>query len=560
MIKTLYIKDFILIQEACIQFRPGFTAITGETGAGKSILIGAIGLILGGRADTRTVREGATKAIIEATCDIADVADLKELFEQNDLDYNLLTTIRREVTATGKSRAFVNDTPVSATLLKQIGERLVDIHSQHHNMLIGDPAFQMQVVDALAHSHELRSEYTKAYQLYKKAVQHLTQAKQQLLKEQEQQELFRFQYAELSDAQIKPNEDAETEERMHLLQHAQDIIETLSVLSAFNEDQPNDMGVVQQLVGVEKKLSALHSHFSPAEELYERLQSVRIDLQDIISSAGDLLSRSDFDTSDLPLLENRYDFLQGLLYKYKKNNANDLIAERDRLGKLLENIENSDQYLQTLQNEVNTTLAQAKQKAQALTEERAKAAEQILPNLHSLLAELGIAGASFRIAIEPLPELSPTGADAISFLFGTNKQAALRPIQEIASGGEISRFMLALKTILSSHATLPTVIFDEIDTGVSGEVADKLGRVMQRLSKHLQVIAITHLPQIAVQAAQQLVVSKQEQEQGYATTIHEVKENERVYEIATMLSGENVTDQAIENARALLAATPHQNN
>lgn len=560
MIKTLYIKDFILIQEACIQFRPGFTAITGETGAGKSILIGAIGLILGGRADTRTVREGATKAIIEATCDIAAVADLKELFEQNDLDYNLLTTIRREVTATGKSRAFVNDTPVSATLLKQIGERLVDIHSQHHNMLIGDPAFQMQVVDALAHSHELRSEYTKAYQLYKKAVQHLTQAKQQLLKEQEQQELFRFQYAELSDAQIKPNEDAETEERMHLLQHAQDIIETLSVLSAFNEDQPNDMGVVQQLVGVEKKLSALHSHFSPAEEFYERLQSVRIDLLDIISSAGDLLSRSDFDTSDLPLLENRYDFLQGLLYKYKKNNANDLIAERDRLGKLLENIENSDQYLQTLQNEVNTTLAQAKQKAQALTEERAKAAEQILPNLHSLLAELGIAGASFRIAIEPLPELSPTGADAISFLFGTNKQAALRPIQEIASGGEISRFMLALKTILSSHATLPTVIFDEIDTGVSGEVADKLGRVMQRLSKHLQVIAITHLPQIAVQAAQQLVVSKQEQEQGYATTIHEVKENERVYEIATMLSGENVTDQAIENARALLAATPHQNN
>lgn len=560
MIKTLYIKDFILIQEACIQFRPGFTAITGETGAGKSILIGAIGLILGGRADTRTVREGATKAIIEATCDIADVADLKELFEQNDLDYNLLTTIRREVTATGKSRAFVNDTPVSATLLKQIGERLVDIHSQHHNMLIGDPAFQMQVVDALAHSHELRSEYTKAYQLYKKAVQYLTQAKQQLLKEQEQQELFRFQYAELSDAQIKPNEDAETEERMHLLQHAQDIIETLSVLSAFNEDQPNDMGVVQQLVGVEKKLSALHSHFSPAEELYERLQSVRIDLQDIISSAADLLSRSDFDTSDLPLLENRYDFLQGLLYKYKKNNANDLIAERDRLGKLLENIENSDQYLQTLQNEVNTTLAQAKQKAQALTEERAKAAEQILPNLHSLLAELGIAGASFRIAIEPLPELSPTGADAISFLFGTNKQTALRPIQEIASGGEISRFMLALKTILSSHATLPTVIFDEIDTGVSGEVADKLGRVMQRLSKHLQVIAITHLPQIAVQAAQQLVVSKQEQEQGYATTIHEVKENERVYEIATMLSGENVTDQAIENARALLAATPHQKN
>ena len=347
---------------------------------------------------------------------------------------------------------------------------------------------------------------------------------------------------------------------MHLLQHAQDIIETLSVLSAFNEDQPNDMGVVQQLVGVEKKLSALHSHFFPAEELYERLQSVRIDLQDIISSAGDLLSRSDFDTSDLPLLENRYDFLQGLLYKYKKNNANDLIAERDRLGKLLENIENSDQYLQTLQNEVNTTLAQAKQKAQALTEERAKAAEQILPNLHSLLAELGIAGASFRIAIEPLPELSPTGADAISFLFGTNKQTALRPIQVISSGGEISRFMLALKTILSSHATLPTVIFDEIDTGVSGEVADKLGRVMQRLSKHLQVIAITHLPQIAVQAAQQLVVSKQEQEQGYATTIHEVKENERVYEIATMLSGENVTDQAIENARALLAATPHQNN
>ena len=555
MIRSLYIKDFILIESLQIDLFEGFTAITGETGAGKSILIGAIGLILGNRADSKSVREGASKAIIEAECDLEGIQGVRELMEREDLDYSPTTLIRREITPQGKSRAFINDTPVNAGTLKLIGERLVDIHSQHHNMLIGDADFQMNVLDTLAGDNDLLTQFQQRFQEYKAAKVRLEDERREVEEMQRSLELAQFQAEELLDANLSQGEDRQLEEKLQLLRHAQEITDTLSAVAALTADTPDDSAPGDRLTSLEQRLSNVAPHFPQGNELLERLQSLRIDLYDIAFTATDLLDRTDLDLSETDRLEARFDMLQTLLYKYKVSNVDDLITERDRLLDFLDRVDHSAEHLDRLSRAVEDSLQSATQSAEMLTSARRKAADSILPELHELLTELGIAGASFRVSITPTEALSPTGQDSVEFLFATNQGKTLRPIHEIASGGEISRFMLALKTILSARTVLPTVIFDEIDTGVSGEVAEKLGRVMERLSRHLQVIAITHLPQIASLARHQLVVAKALKGDHYVTTIREVTDEERVNEIASMLSGAAVTSQAIENARVLLDHT-----
>lgn len=555
MIQHIYIKDFVLIHELDITLSDGFTSITGETGAGKSILIGAISLILGARADSRTVREGCQKAIVEAECDLSGIEGMEQIFKDNDLDYSQVCVLRRELTIAGKSRAFVNDSPVPISVLKQISGYLVDIHSQHDNMLIGDEDFQRSVIDTLADNAQIRTEYVDAYSTYHEAMRALKEEREFVAQQKKEEDYISFQYQQLEDARLATGEMTELENRLAMAQHAQEISEVLHGLSAFVSDSTTEYSVLEQIGIVCKQLSRVATHYAPIQSLHDRLESLRIELNDIVSEASDMAGATDVDPSELPMVESRLDLLQSLMVKHGVTDADELIPLRDQYGERLQRITHSDERLRALEDEVKAKYQNARERAERLTQSRKVASEALLPGLHELMSELGIAGASFRVAITPLDDLAPHGGDAISFLLATNKKTVLQPISEIASGGEISRFMLALKTILAEKAVLPTVIFDEIDTGVSGEVAEKLGRVMSRLSKSLQVLTITHLPQIAAMAEHQLVVSKSDSTEGYHTTISAVEGEERVHEIANMLSGARITDAAVSHARILL--NPH---
>lgn len=551
MIQHIHIKDFVLIDELSLDLRPGFSSITGETGAGKSILIGAIGLVSGNRADSRAVREGAAKAIIEVVCSVENKEALKVLFDDNDLDFGEVCTLRREITSGGKSRAFINDTPVTTNLMKEVGGHLIDIHSQHHNMLIGEPAYQMGVVDTLAGTAGLLEEYKGAFSEYKSAQRKLEEERERIEKQRKDIDYIQFQYQQLDEAKIRPNEIEEIEERLALAHNAQDITEALSALVGL-ADRGNMESPLDEIAMVAKKLGKITDSYTQAAEMAERLEAIRIELSDLTALGADAVESLSIDHSEVELLEQRADLLQSLLFKHNLKSTSELITLRDDYETQLQGIDDADDHILRLEKEVSLAFKKAKALADKLTQKRLSVSETLLPELEHLIKELGISGATFAIELTPAESLSYNGADKVSFLFATNKQTSLRPIREIASGGEISRFMLALKTILAARAVLPTVIFDEIDTGVSGEVAGKLGKVMQTLSRNLQVITITHLPQIAALADHQYVVSKREEDTTFVTTIEECVGEERVNELAGMLSGAHVTEAAIQNARALL--------
>lgn len=551
MIQHIHIKDFVLIDELSLDLRPGFSSITGETGAGKSILIGAIGLVSGNRADSRAVREGAAKAIIEIVCSVENKEPLKVLFDDNDLDFGEVCTLRREITSGGKSRAFINDTPVTTNLMKEVGGHLIDIHSQHHNMLIGEPAYQMGVVDTLAGTAGLLEEYKGAFSEYKSAQRKLEEERERIEKQRKDIDYIQFQYQQLDEAKIRPNEIEEIEERLALAHNAQDITEALSALVGL-ADRGSMESPLDEIAMVAKKLGKITDSYTQAAEIAERLEAIRIELSDLTALGADAVESLSIDHSEVELLEQRADLLQSLLFKHNLKSTSELITLRDDYETQLQGIDDADDHILRLEKEVSLTLKKAKALADKLSQKRLSVSETLLPELEYLIKELGISGATFAIELTPAESLSYNGADKISFLFATNKQTSLRPIREIASGGEISRFMLALKTILAARAVLPTVIFDEIDTGVSGEVAGKLGKVMQTLSRNLQVITITHLPQIAALADHQYVVSKREEDTTFVTTIEECVGEDRVTELAGMLSGAHVTEAAIQNARALL--------
>lgn len=553
MITRLFIRDFILIKELELRFHDGFTSITGETGAGKSILVGAIGLILGNRADYKGIRDGASKAIIEAEFNIAGKVGIESIFAEYDLDFDEQCTLRRELTINGKSRAFVNDTPVTTAVLKLIGEQLVDIHSQHHNMLIGDATYQLKVLDTLSNNQILLREYSDTYTSYIQAKQTLATELRRIEQQTKEEEFITFQLEQLQSAQLKKEELSQLEERQAIAQHGSEISEALQQVLSFSEGNEERVGVVEQVHSVVKLLSRVSEHYTQVSELNNRLVSVEVELNDIIREASSLLDTIEVDPQELEQIEMRLDLIQSLLFKFRVTSVEDLILLRDKYEKIVQEITNSEEYVKHLENDVIEKQSRATVIANQLTEKRKKAAESLLKPLHTLMDELGIAGATFKVDMQMLPNLNEEGQDGVQFLFATNKQTTLQPISEIASGGEISRFMLALKTILAEHTVLPTVIFDEIDTGVSGEIAEKLGRVMTRLGANIQVLSITHLPQIAALAQHQLVVAKVEEEEGYFTTIHEVEGENRVWQLATMLSGSEMTDAALANARELLS-------
>ena len=550
MLKHLYIKNFTLIDTLDIELHPGFSVITGETGAGKSIILGAIGLLLGQRADSKTIKQGADKCIIEAHFDLSRY-NMGSFFAENDIEYDIDDCIvRRELTASGKSRAFINDTPVQLSMLKELGDRLMDIHSQHQNLLLNKQDFQLNVVDILADDSKELDAYRQTFFQYRKAEQELSQLREDIERNRQNVDFLQFQYQELSSVNLKEGELEELEQKSDTMTHSEDIKSAL--YEADNAFQDEDNGIIRSLRSSISALNGISKVFPDAKELTERMDSAYIELKDIASEISDHLEDIDFDPSELDSVNNRLDKLYDLQKKYRAETIEELITTRDDLQQKLNNIENSDEALESLQASVAKLRADVEKKADALTKLRTKAAQKIEKDMQSRLVPLGMPNVRFNISITK-EQPGTYGQDKVAFLFSANTSTPLQPVSQVASGGEIARVMLSLKAMISGAVKLPTIIFDEIDTGVSGKIAEKMAEIMQEMGNNeRQVISITHLPQIAALGSTHYKVSKEETAQGTTTSMTMLTPDERVREIAQMLSGSDVSDAAIQNAKELL--------
>ena len=550
MLRQLIIKDYTLIDRLDIDFKPGFSVITGETGAGKSIILGAIGLLLGNRADTRLIKDGKEKCTIEAHFDLSHYS-LEAFFHDNDIDYDAEDTIlRRELSANGKSRAFINDTPIPLMVMKQLGEQLVDIHSQHQNLLLAQENFQLDTVDIIAKSQPLLSDYRKLYDRYQQACLLMERKKQDMNVTKQNEEFMRFQYKELSEAHLSDGEQEELEQQCQAMSHAEEIksavYETHSLLSQ------DSIGICGQVRSATMNLHGVEKVYQPVAELAERLDSAFIELKDISQEIAQLLDHIDFDPQELEKVNQRLDLLNTLEHKYHVNSIAELIDKRDELEEKLSHIDNSEEELSLLQDQIDKLQVAAKKEASKLTDLRTKAARTIEKEIEERLVPMGIPNVRFQVQITE-KEMGADGSDKIAFLFSANKSTPLMPVSQVASGGEIARVMLALKAMISGTVKLPTIIFDEIDTGVSGRVAEKMAQIMHEMGdKDRQVISITHLPQIAALGSTHYRVSKEETSEGTRTTMTMLSEDERIREIAQMLSGSDITEAAVNNAKELL--------
>ena len=550
MLKRLYIKNFALIDELDIELHPGFSVITGETGAGKSIILGAIGLLLGQRADSKTLKQGAERCIIEAHFDLSRY-DLEPFFNENDIDYDAEDTIiRRELTAAGKSRAFINDTPVALSMLKELGDQLMDVHSQHQNLLLNKQDFQLSVIDILAKDQAQLADYQEIYSKLQETSRQLQQLKEDIARNSQQQDFLQFQYEELENARLTEGEQEELEQQQDLLSHAEDIKSALYEANQALDDE--QQGVVQQVRRAMNAISSISKVMPQSSELEERLQSCHIELKDISEEVSRLLEETDFDPSELDSINNRLDRLYELEKKYHAESVEELVAQRDTLKQQLQNIENSDEAVAELEAKCQQLKTKCQQQADALTKLRQKAGKEIEKQMQQRLVPLGMPNIRFEVSIAK-GELTKNGQDSVNFLFSANTSTPLQPIAQVASGGEIARVMLSLKAMISGAVKLPTIIFDEIDTGVSGKIAEKMGSIMQEMGSYeRQVISITHLPQIAALGSHHYRVSKEETKQGTTSRMEELTSDERINEIAQMLSGSTITTAAVENARQLL--------
>lgn len=550
MLQALNIQNYALINE--LEFTPtqGLTVITGETGAGKSIIMGALGLILGQRADAKTVRTGATKCVIEANFNIESYK-LQPFFEENDLEYDAENTIiRREILATGKSRAFINDVPVQLTTLKTLGDFLIDIHSQHQNLLIGKDTFQLEVIDTLANNQKERAEYASLYKELQEHRRHLKALQEAATQGAQEADFARFQFKQLEEAQLKEGELEELESEQELLSHAEEIKGGLLQIS--NQLDSEEMSIVQTLKKLRDEAASLSRVYPSIAEIAERLESDYIDLKDIAEDVSDQAEDVNFDPERLEFVETRLSQLYTLLKKHGKESVSELIALRDELDEKLQHFDNSDEEIAEAEEKLKALTTQITKCAESLTSTRKKAGKSFEKALIEKVAYLGMPNVRFETQIEPTKDFSATGKDEITFLFSANKNQPLKPAGEVASGGEISRLMLSIKALIASAKTLPTIIFDEIDTGVSGDIADRMGEVMKQMSAHLQVITITHLPQVAGKGAAHFKVYKEDSETETTTHINELRGEDRIHEIARMLSGSQITEQAIANAKTLM--------
>ena len=550
MLKHLYIKNFALIDELDIELRQGFSVITGETGAGKSIILAAIALLLGQRADPKAIKLGTDKCIIEAHFDISNYG-IDDFFTENDIENEPNDCIiRRELTASGKSRAFINDTPVQLAMLKELGERLVDVHSQHQNLLLNKQDFQLSVVDIIAEDSCQLAKYQQIYRQYQQVKRELETLKESIERNRQNADFLQFQYDELSQASLVDGEQEELEQKNDTMSHSEEIKSAL--YDADNYMSAEQTGIVGAIRSALSSLKRIEKVYPVAEELVERLDSSYIELKDIAEEISGYLEDIDFDPVEMDTVVNRLDRLYDLEKKYNVDTVGELIAKRDNLRQQLDGIENSDEALSDLQKKMNVLKEEVHKEALVLTKIREAACKIIEKEMKDKLVPLGMPHVRFAIQMTT-GEFDFNGQDKVAFLFSANTSTPLQPVSQVASGGEIARVMLSLKAMISGVVKLPTIIFDEIDTGVSGKMAEKMAEMMQEMGNSVrQVISITHLPQIAALGSSHYKVEKKETASGTTSSMQELTPEQRVLEIAQMLSGSDISEAAIQNARQLL--------
>lgn len=550
MLSSLYIQNYVLIEKLDIRFHEGLSVITGETGAGKSIMLGALGLVLGQRADGKSIRHGADKCVIEAHFDISSY-QLQAFFEENDLEYDPVTSIfRRELYASGKSRAFINDSPVSLPVMKELGSRLIDIHSQHQNLLLGDNRFQLRVIDILAKNNDYLETYKKAYTAYQALLKELKQLKETAEQNKKEEDFLRFQWEQLAEANLQEEEQEELEREQEMLSHAEEIKSSLfQVHELLNGEERGGVMLLKEALSVAR---AMIPYYAPAEEIVERLETAYIDLNDLALEADKQKEGIEFNPDRLDWVNDRLNMLYSLQQKHRVSTVAELLALKNDFEAQLKEIASYDEQIDALEKQKDSSYQELLKQAEALHTRRLAASKQFAEELTAQIALLGIPHARFQVGIEKKNEPGADGMDDVAFFFSAHRAGELMPVAQTASGGEISRLMLCIKAMMAGYTALPAIIFDEVDTGVSGDIADKMGEIMLQLAKNMQVIAITHLPQIASKGRTHYLVYKEDTAEQTNTYIKPLTDEERVRDIARMLSGATLTEASMINARELL--------
>lgn len=550
MLSRLYISNYALIDRLEIDFKEGLTIITGETGAGKSILLGALSLIMGERADIKAMRDSGSKTIVEATFNITGY-HLDRLFAEADVDYDEQECIlRREIAPSGRTRAFINDTPVPLTLLREVATRLVDIHSQHSNMLLAKPQFQLDIIDSLAGNQPLRDEYLLQYRQYRDIEQKLKQLTERCHQARGEEDYLRFQLKQLQDMNLKPGEDAKLEAEQAKLSNVTEIKQALWEVEHLLSGE--DVAVIDHLKTAVSRLQAIESMLPDVEGFAERIDTALIELKDIASAVANVQETLQLDPEQLQIVENRLNDIFTLERKHNVQTVDELIALQTGYEARLHDLDTGDEQIEQLKHQLETIHAQATLLAHQLTDKRRKAAQSFAQQLVERARLLALGNLQFDIAFTPTDGLTPTGVDAIEFRMAFNKSQPLMPVKDTASGGEISRVMLCVKAIVAQRVSLPTIIFDEVDTGVSGDTASRMGEMMGDIARSIQVIAITHLPQVASHGDNHLKVYKSDEDESTHTHVAMLDHEQHVMEIARMLSGKDINQAAIDNARTLI--------
>ena len=555
MIKQLHISNYALIDKLDIEFADGLTIITGETGAGKSIILGALSLILGERADTKAIRDTAAKTVVEATFDITGYG-LERFFKENDIDWEEHEClIRRELATNGRSRAFVNDTPVPLNVLRELATRLLDIHSQHSNMLLSQPAFQLSILDSIADNGELLDDYRNAYQQYRDAVRRLEETQREMEQIRRNEDYIRFQLDQFHDIQLQADEDKQLEAMQAKLSNITELKDALWTVESVLDSEENS--VLERLNTVAQRLEEAEPNLSEVEGMSARVRSALIDLKDIARSVGGVMDTLNDDPAELARIDERLNTIYTLQRKHNAQDVNHLIDIQHDYERQLEEIEHNDELIEELKSQVKASRDTAIDIAERLSGKRHEAAHRFGKELLSLASPLGMKNIAFDVDFHPI-DLSASGIDMVEFMMAFNKNQRPMPVKDTASGGEISRVMLCIKTIIARHMRLPSIIFDEVDTGVSGDIANMIGEMMSDIANSIQVIAITHLPQVAANGDHHLRVFKTDTDVETLTRIEPLDDNEHVMEIARMLSGKDLNQAAIENAKSLIKNNKRQ--
>lgn len=551
MLVRLSVNNYALIRELDMKLESGLTIITGETGAGKSILLGALSLILGARADTNVLLDKSVKCVVEGTFNIEGY-DLSDFFPANELDFEPMTILRREINPAGKSRAFINDTPVTINLLKDLGDRLIDIHSQHQTLMLNDNSFQLNIIDSFAGNTSLRNDYALVYASYRKLKREYSEIKETADRNKADLEYFRFQQTQLEEARLVSGEQAELEKEQEILEHAGEI--KLSLETASTLLSAEDKSALNLLKELKIALGKVKTFIPAVSSFFERADTAFIELNDLAGDIDKLSSGIEADPGRLAIVNNRLDLIYSLVQKHRVKDVDGLIARQAELKSLIKTIVTSDERQEELELQLGKELDSLRILAEKISVNRTKVIPDVEHKITELLKQLGMPNGRFRIELGPATDFNSTGIDKADFLFSANKQVTPENISKVASGGELSRVMLSLKSLLTKNTSLPTIIFDEIDSGVSGEVADKVGQILSEMGGYMQVINITHLPQVASRGTRHYHVYKDDIGDSTFTRVKLLSYDERVLEVAKLLSGSEVTETALKNAKELLKA------